>query len=605
MRKSKSKNRQKENKLPDYVSFFESAKDVDSIAVRFLKSLLMSNWKELVCSTVLFGIKHCAMWIIPIVTANVIDIATNPSKNSVTGLFINGGVLIFLIIQNLCTHVWYIDYVSKVLRNIGAGLRDSVVRKLQQLSITYHREMESGALQSKFIRDIESIEQLLNRLILSLIPAIISLFVTIGITVEKSLAVTLFFAAIIPINVTVVRVFSRKMSKENSEYRKQAETVSSKITTMIEMIPVTKAHGLEDTEINNMENSLKNLRKAGMSLDHLQAQFGSSSWVVSSVMSALCLVFTGYMAYIGKISVGSVVLFQTYFNSITADIQALLNIYPEFAKGVESIKSVSEIMISDEIENNDNKIKLRYVHGTVQFDNVSYRYPSMDKDVIKNLSFNAEPGECVAFVGSSGSGKSTVMNMIIGFLNATEGEVKIDGKPIEILNLKTYRNFLSVVSQNCILFSGTIKENIVYGLADYSEEKLEKVLDLANIREFTDKLPEGINTQVEEHGGNLSGGQKQRISIARAMMRDPAIIIFDEATSALDNISEYYVQQAIAGLMKERTMFIVAHRLSTIRNADKIVVMENGECVEQGTYDELMQKRGSFYKLKTLNEINS
>lgn len=605
MRKSKSKNRQKENKLPDYVSFFEGAKDVDSIAVRFLKSLLMSNWKELVCSTVLFGIKHCAMWIIPIVTANVIDIATNPGKNSVTGLFINGGVLIFLIIQNLCTHVWYIDYVSKVLRNIGAGLRDSVVRKLQQLSITYHREMESGALQSKFIRDIESIEQLLNRLILSLIPAIISLFVTIGITVEKSLAVTLFFAAIIPINVTVVRVFSRKMSKENSEYRKQAETVSSKITTMIEMIPVTKAHGLEDTEINNMENSLKNLRKAGMSLDHLQAQFGSSSWVVSSVMSALCLVFTGYMAYIGKISVGSVVLFQTYFNSITADIQALLNIYPEFAKGVESIKSVSEIMISDEIENNDNKIKLRYVHGTVQFDNVSYRYPSMDKDVIKNLSFNAEPGECVAFVGSSGSGKSTVMNMIIGFLNATEGEVKIDGKPIEILNLKTYRNFLSVVSQNCILFSGTIKENIVYGLADYSEEKLEKVLDLANIREFTDKLPEGINTQVEEHGGNLSGGQKQRISIARAMMRDPAIIIFDEATSALDNISEYYVQQAIAGLMKERTMFIVAHRLSTIRNADKIVVMENGECVEQGTYDELMQKRGSFYKLKTLNEINS
>lgn len=605
MRKSKSKNRQKENKLPDYVSFFEGAKDVDSIAVRFLKSLLMSNWKELVCSTVLFGIKHCAMWIIPIVTANVIDIATNPGKNSITGLFINGGVLIFLIIQNLCTHVWYIDYVSKVLRNIGAGLRDSVVRKLQQLSITYHREMESGALQSKFIRDIESIEQLLNRLILSLIPAIISLFVTIGITVEKSLAVTLFFAAIIPINVTVVRVFRRKMSKENSEYRKQAETVSSKITTMIEMIPVTKAHGLEDTEINNMENSLKHLRKAGMSLDHLQAQFGSSSWVVSSVMSALCLVFTGYMAYIGKISVGSVVLFQTYFNSITADIQALLNIYPEFAKGVESIKSVSEIMISDEIENNDNKIKLRYVHGTVQFDNVSYRYPSMDKDVIKNLSFNAEPGECVAFVGSSGSGKSTVMNMIIGFLNATEGEVKIDGKPIEILNLKTYRNFLSVVSQNCILFSGTIRENIVYGLADYSEEKLEKVLDLANIREFTDKLPEGINTQVEEHGGNLSGGQKQRISIARAMMRDPAIIIFDEATSALDNISEYYVQQAIAGLMKERTMFIVAHRLSTIRNADKIVVMENGECVEQGTYDELMQKRGSFYKLKTLNEINS
>ena len=388
-------------------------------------------------------------------------------------------------------------------------------------------------------------------------------------------------------------------------FRKESENVSSKITTMLEMIPVTKAHGLENTEIHKMEASLQSMKNAGILLDHSQAQFGSWAWVVGNIMSAVCLVFTGYMAYIGKLSVGDVVLFQAYFNTITGNIQSLLNIYPEFAKGAESIKSVSEIMISDNIENNDGKIRLRYVHGTVQFKNVSYKYPSGDKTVVKNLSLDVEPGDCVAFVGASGSGKSTVMNMIIGFLHATEGEIDIDGKPIEMLNLQDYRHFLAVVPQNSILFSGTIKENIVYGLAKYSEKKLEQVIELANIREFTDKLPDGINTMVEEHGGNLSGGQKQRISIARALMRDPRIIILDEATSALDNISEYHVQQAMSSLIKGRTTFIVAHRLSTIRDANKIVVMENGECVEQGTYDELMKKHGKFYELKTLNEMNT
>lgn len=599
------KRTKKDNCLPDYNSFFEGAKNDDKITSKLLKSLLKSNIAEFICSTLLFIVKHCAVWIIPIVTANVIDIATNPESHALSSLFINGAVLMLLIVQNLVTHVLYVNYTSRALRGIGAGLRSSLVRKLQQLSITYHQELKTGALQSKFLRDIESIEQLLRQLLFSLIPCVITILVTVGVTVKKSLIVTAFFAVIIPVNVMVVRMFRKKMQKDNYVFRKESENVSSKITTMLEMIPVTKAHGLENTEIHKMEASLQSMKNAGILLDHSQAQFGSWAWVVGNIMSAVCLVFTGYMAYIRKLSVGDVVLFQAYFNTITGNIQSLLNIYPEFAKGAESIKSVSEIMISDNIENNDGKIRLRYVHGTVQFKNVSYKYPSGDKTVVKNLSLDVEPGDCVAFVGASGSGKSTVMNMIIGFLHVTEGEIDIDGKPIEMLNLQDYRHFLAVVPQNSILFSGTIKENIVYGLAKYSEKKLEQVIELANIREFTDKLPDGINTMVEEHGGNLSGGQKQRISIARALMRDPRIIILDEATSALDNISEYHVQQAMSSLIKGRTTFIVAHRLSTIRDANKIVVMENGECVEQGTYDELMKKHGKFYELKTLNEMNT
>ncbi len=594
-----------ENYLPDYSSFFDGARDSEKIVSRLLKSFLKSYKMEFVLSTILFCIKHCATWIIPIITANVINIATHPESHSVSGLFINGIFLIAVIAQNLLTHVWYSDYTSRALRSIGTGLRNSLIKKLQQLSITFHNELKSGALQSKFIRDIEAIEGFLRQIIMSFIPCIITVLVTVSVTVGKSLIVTLFFVVMIPINVFLIKFFHAKIGQNNRIFRRDVENVSSNITTMLEMIPVTKAHGLENAEIHKMEKSLMNMQKNGLKLDHSQAQFGSSAWVVGTAMSAICLVFTGYLAYIGKISVGDVVLYQTYFNTITANIQSLLNIYPEIAKGTESIKSVSEIMISDRIEDNSNKIWLKYVHGTVEFKNVSYKYPGSSKEVIKNLSFDVEPGDCVAFVGASGSGKSTVMNMIIGFLRATEGEVLIDGKPIEALNLQQYRHFLSVVPQNCILFPGTIRDNIVYGLDNYSEEELQKVIKLSNIDEFINKLPDGINTVVEEHGGNLSGGQKQRISIARAFMRDPKIIIFDEATSALDNISERHIQEAMSELIKGRTTFIVAHRLSTIRDANKIIVMENGKCAEMGTYDELMSKKGRFFELKTLSDIGA
>lgn len=594
----------RENAIPDYNSLFADCREhPQNIAGRILKSLLKSNFKGFLISTCLFIVKHCPTWIVPIATANVINLANDPENNTLGALISNGVVLCVLIVQNIFTHTLYVKYSSRILRNIGAGFRNSLIRKLQNLSITYHKELESGKLQSKFIRDTETIENFLNQLMMNLLPCIITLIVTIAITVSKSLVVTGFFVILVPLNILVVSLFRKKLRRSNRIFRSEVENISSKISNMIEMIPVTKAHGLENVEIENLETNIKQLRGSGLTLDKFNAVFGSTAWVVSMASSAICLTFTGILAYLGKMEVGDIVMFQTYFSTITSSVQALLNIYPEFLKGMESIRSVSEIMISDNIEHNDNKIKLRYVHGTVQFEDVSYKYPDSDEYVIKHFSLDVEQGECVAFVGASGSGKSTIMNMIIGFLMPTDGALKIDGKPIEALNLQDYRHFVSVVPQNCILFKGTIRENITYGMRHVSEEQIQQVLDLANIREFVDKLPEGLETQVGEHGGNLSGGQKQRISIARALIRDPKIIILDEATSALDNISEYHVQKAMSSLIKDRTTFIVAHRLSTIRDADKIVVMENGEAVEVGTYAELMEKQGKFFELKTLSEL--
>ncbi len=394
------------------------------------------------------------------------------------------------------------------------------------------------------------------------------------------------------------------MAKINRRFRKENESISAKVSDMLGMIPVTKAHGLEDEEIAVLEGKIESLRDCGIDHDRLNAYFASCTWIVSQTMSAICLVFTAFLALKGNIQVGDVVLYNSYFNSISGGINNLLSAYPEINKGLESITSLAEVVLSNDIENNSGKIKLRYVHGTVNFDNVYYRYPDADRDIIKDLTLTVEPGECVAFVGSSGSGKSTIMNIIIGFLKPTAGMVRIDGKPIDTLNLSAYRHFISVVPQNSILFTGTIRDNITYGLHDVPESVIKEVVHMANIDEFTDNLPNGLDTIVGENGANLSGGQKQRISIARALIRDPKILILDEATSALDNISEYQVQKAINRLTQGRTTFVVAHRLSTIRNADKIVVMEEGRCVEMGSYTELMAKRGKFYELKTLNDVN-
>lgn len=594
-----------DNPLPDYEELFRETGDQKKKgSAKILMKIYKSNALQIFLSLILFVIKACPIWIIPLVTSHMINLVTIGAEDTIRSMTIIITVLFLLILQNIPSHVLYARYTDKMLRRISGGFRSTLIRKLQHLSVTYHKEIETGKIQAKFVRDIEAIEFLNSQIIKNVVPIIIELFIYIGITVSKSVTVTLFFLCVIPINVLLVYIFRKNMRYHNTVFRKENENISAKLSNMLEMLPLTKAHGLEDEEIESLQKDINTLKDKGLAIDRTNAYFGSWSWVMARSLSALCLLFTSILAFNKKIPVGDIVLYQSYFSSITGYVQNLLNIYPQITKGFDSLSSVSEIMLSDDIEDDRDKIRLRYVHGTVHFDNVSYSYPNTDKKVIDNLTLHVEPGECIAFVGPSGSGKSTIMNMIIGFLKATEGRLSIDGKPMEELNLSAYRHFISVVPQNSILFTGTIRENITYGLKKVDPQVFDKVIELSNIREFADKLPKGLDTVIGEHGDKLSGGQKQRICIARALIRDPRILILDEATSALDNISEYQVQKAINELIKDRTTFIVAHRLSTIRDADRIVVLDEGKCVECGTFDELMAKKGKFYELKTLSDLN-
>ena len=246
------------------------------------------------------------------------------------------------------------------------------------------------------------------------------------------------------------------------------------------------------------------------------------------------------------------------------------------------------------------KKQLEDVTGIFDFEDVSFHYKNSDKPVLNHLNLHVKQGETIALVGESGAGKSTVLNLVIGFHLADGGKVLLDGNDMREIDLRTYRKHLAVVPQTSILFSGTIRENITYGNEHVSDEELERVIKAANLTDLMESLPNGVDTMVGEHGGKLSGGQRQRIAIARALIRDPEVIVLDEATSALDSISEKLIQEALENLTKGRTTFIVAHRLSTIRDADKIAVLADGHCVEYGTFEELMARKGEFYRMKMI-----
>ncbi len=581
----------------DYTELFRRNKNHN---LKTLILLYKGHYMELFWSIVFFICKHSPVWILPIVTSNIINAATSSDGHSGLTIFLNVAFMTVMVLQNVLTNYIHTWLYAKTIRNVEKDLRSALVRKLQQLSISYHKEMESGRLQSKIMRDVEQVETLSAQIFISMLSIILNVVVALGIVVSKDLTVFLFFGATVPLAVLIMVFFKGKIKRYNSDFRHEMEETSVQVMEMVEMIPVTRAHALEKEETSKMQVRLKQVAQKGLQLDMVQTYFSSISWVTFQVFQVICLGFTGYLASQGKISVGDVVMYQTYFASIVNNVSGIISLIPIVAKGLESVSSIGDVLIAEDIEDNRKKKKIKQVSGDIEFQDVTFTYADDTTPVLSHLNFHIKPGETIAFVGPSGAGKTTILNMVIGFSKATEGQVLIDGYNMADLNLHSYRKHIAVVPQNSILFSGTIRENITYGLDNISEEDLQQVLISSNLKELVDSLPQGLDTKIQEHGGNLSGGQKQRISIARAFVRNPKILILDEATSALDTISEKQIQEATRNLTKDRTTLIVAHRLSTIRDADRIAVIKHGGVAEFGTYEELMEKKGSFYEMREM-----
>ncbi|MBQ1965394.1 MAG: ABC transporter ATP-binding protein, partial [Clostridia bacterium] len=558
--------------------------------------------KEILLSLFFYVIKTLPCIVLPIVTARIIDLVVSPTEQFGRMMILYIVIMVSLLLLNIPTNALYIKYYSLASRKIEAGLRGALVKKLQQLSISFHKEMQSGRIQSKLIRDVETIQALSDNLFSTLPGIIINMVTALVIVVRNNLTVFSFFVLCIPCSVFTVRAFLKPIDKTNKHFREKMEHTSAGITDMIEMTPITRAHALQETELQKITSNLSLLAILGFRRDMIHALFGSVSWVLFQTFQFICLVFSAYMAYRGEIGIGDITLYQSYFTTLTGQVSQIIGLMPVISKGFDSISSVGEILSSMDVEENDGKIGISDLRGNYQFQNVCFSYEE-GQPLLENINIDVKAGETIAFVGESGSGKTTLMNLLIGFHFPNGGNLFVDGHNIRDINLNSYRKHISVVPQNSVLFTGTIRDNITYGMTNVSEKQLQDALKAANLTEMIQNLPNGVDTKLGEHGANLSGGQRQRLSIARAIIRNPKVILLDEATSALDSVSEKQIQQAINNLTKDRTTFIVAHRLSTIKNADRIAVIKNGVCVELGNYEELMGKKGEFYHLCSLQQL--
>lgn len=580
--------------------FIECYKKHKGHPMQILLGLYKGNYHKFFLAVIFFFIKHAPVWVLPIVTANIINDITSGSPETYQNIIIQAMIMIVLVALNIPMNYMYTRYKSLATRYAETGLRRALVRKLQQLSISYHKETQSGRLQSKIMRDVEAVETLSTQMFLSILNIALNIAIALIVTINKSLVVFIFFLLTTPIAAATMVFFRNVMKKRNNEFRKEMEETSARVMEMVELISVTRAHALEEEEVQKMSGQLFAVAEKGYRLDVIQSLFGSVGWAIFQIFQVVCLGFTGFLAIKGTVMPGDITLYQSYFATIVSQVSSLMSLIPTIAKGIESVNSIGEVLLEDDIEQNEGKEIIKDIYGEFDFKDVTFRYNNIDRPVLHNLNLHVDKGETIALVGESGAGKSTILNLVIGFNQVNSGEVLIDGHNMKDIDLRSYRKHLAVVPQTSILFSGTIRDNITYGVDNVDEATLDEIVKAANLTDLINSLPDGLDTMVGEHGGKLSGGQRQRISIARALIRNPKVIVLDEATSALDSISEKLIQEALNNLTKDRTTFIVAHRLSTIKDADKIAVIADGHCVEYGTYDELMNLKGEFYQMKKI-----
>lgn len=565
--------------------------------IKTLRYLLSGQRKNVALAVFFFSIKHSPSWLIPLFTANLIDIVVQ--KKSFTDFVINSVALVFVVAQNFPTNLLYVRFLSRAIRDTENRLRSALVVRMQQLSIGYYQKTNAGALQTKVVRDVENIEQMLRHMSDGGLAAINGLIGAIVITAIRVPNFLIFFILVAPIaSITIIRL-RKSLNEYNEDFRSQIEKMSSRVNEMTTLLTVTRAHGLERRAVGRMKDSFASVQEAGLKLDQINGRFNAAAWVTFQLANVFCLILSAYFALNNQfgISAGDVVLLTSNFGMLIGSIILLASLAPAISKGFASITSLGEVLESPDLEINQGKKSVDKVDGVIDFKDVSFTYPTNHRPSLEHITFSASPGKMVALVGPSGSGKSTLINLVIGFLRPSHGVIKVDDLDYKDLDLRTVRKYLSVVPQESVLFDGTIAENISYGLSDVSSTEVETALRDANAWDFVQAFDDGVETLVGERGARLSGGQRQRLAIARALIRNPRILILDEATSALDSESEKLIQDALSRLMKNRTTFVVAHRLSTVQEADLILVLDNGKILQSGTHSELVSQQGLYRRL--------
>lgn len=571
---------------------------------RTLWRLFSDQRGRVVGAVALYIVKQSPASLLPLAVGMIVDALTKNGEGAFRKILWIAAGYFLLLLQNPLVHTSFVRLMSGSLRHMQFNLRSALVERLQQLSITFFEEKQTAALQTKILRDVDAIDGLCRHLMHTGLNGILVILYVAVIALIKQPLLALYFLVTVPAGVALLKLFDRRFKEQYQAMRVETEEMNARVGEMLQMLPVTRAHGLESIETSSVRTVFERIRERGMTVDTLTEFFAASSWFTFMCFQLACLVFSAWLVVHHHITVGDAVMYHSYFGMLIGAVQQFLSVFPALAQGADAVRSLGEVLEAGHLEQNAGKPAAPSpLRGEIVFENVSFSYPRGREVALSEINLRIAPGETVAFVGASGAGKSTLVNLAIGFRQPTKGCIKLDDHDLRELDLRTYRRQIGVVPQTTLLFNGTLRENVTYGLENVPDDALWKVLADANLAEFVRSLPKGFDTSLGESGAMLSGGQRQRLAIARALVRNPRLVILDEATSALDTASEQLVQEALVRLTKGRTTLIVAHRFSTIRHAHRIVVLHGGRIMETGTQAELMAKQGHFFRLAALQTV--
>lgn len=536
---------------------------------------------------------------LPVIVREITDAATSSSVAFTGSLIAKCGFLyIFLrIVDTIASY--YMASVGHIMgTRIENDMRSDLFSHLQKLSFSYYDNTKTGTLMSRLTNDLFDVTEFAHHCPEEFFIAGIKIICSFIILATMNIWLTLIVFACIPVMMIVLTGFRKRMKESFANSRKLIGEFNADIEDSLLGVRVVRSFAREDTEKEKFLKGNKKFLEIKKSMYYNMAGFQCTTRLFDGIMYIMVVIFGGVFMLNGSISAPEYIAYLLFVSTLITSVRRIVEFTEQFQKGMTGIERFAEIMNTEpEIKDSPDAEILTGVTGEIEFKNVSFGYGEGEKTVLENINLKVKKGESIALVGPSGGGKTTLCSLIPRFYEAGSGEILIDGKNIRSLTVKSLRENIGVVAQDVYLFSGSIKENIAYGRPDANDTEIINAARLAGADAFINQLPEGYDTYVGERGVKLSGGQKQRISIARVFLKNPPVLILDEATSALDNESEKLVQHSLEELAKGRTTFTIAHRLTTIKNADRILYLSENGIEESGSHEELIKLNGAYAEL--------